>query len=90
MNQKKIRTSITNHCDKGMSPDVSMVDYMATAPEFVNIRLEIRNDYVINETQYFVKSEEECIAFRDSVVKACDALLARLELKREEKENEEK
>ena len=38
---------------------------------------------------FSVDEKENCIAFRDSVVKSCNDLLLRLELKRREGENEQ-
>jgi len=78
----------TVHCKKGAFPACKMVEYLATDPKFIAVILTVGRSQVT----YYLRGEEECLAFKESVEEACGNLQTRLylkSLKEGEGENEE-
>ena len=79
-----MNTEVKIDCEENVFPICQMVDYVQTEPIFISVKLKAGATTI----NYFLTSEEECIAFRNSVVKACLGLQARLQRLREEEEDE--
>ncbi len=84
MEDKIDKMSVTLDCADGATPSCKMIDYIRTEPMFISIQLTVGETTV----SFFVNSLDECIAFKDSVLKSCYDLTRRIMLKEEERENE--
>jgi len=85
-NKNKVDRVITGvHCGSGTYPICSMLEHITFDPKFIVIKFTAGNI----ETTFYVKSKEECLAFKKQVDKTFENLIIRLRAKEETPEDEE-